>query len=98
MSDAAGSKTSKDLDLDAALRDLDAATNWKDVRSRMAKLHEIASHELPLIPLWQTINYFAYRTSVRGIEDSPIALYQNIERWTLTPAEPKVAVTNASQP
>jgi tetratricopeptide (TPR) repeat protein len=84
--------------LDAALRDLDAATNWKDVRSRIAKLHEIASHELPLIPLWQTINYFAYRTSVHGIEDSPIALYQNIDHWTLTPATAKIATTDAPQP
>jgi len=83
--------------LDTALRDLDAATNWKDVRSRLSKLHEIASHELPLIPLWQTVNYFAYRTSVHGIEDSPIALYQNIEQWTLTPAT-KVATTGAGQP
>ena len=72
--------------LDAALRDLDAATNWKDVRARLAKLHEIANHELPVIPLWQTINYFAYRTSVRGIDESPIALYQNIGQWTLAPA------------
>ena len=84
--------------LDAALRDLDAATNWKDVRSRLAKLHEIANHELPLIPLWQTVNYFAYRTSVHGIEESPIALYQNIGQWTLAPATTKVARTDAAQP
>jgi tetratricopeptide (TPR) repeat protein len=84
--------------LDAALRDLDAATNWKDVRSRLCKLHEIASHELPVIPLWQTINYFAYRNSVHGIEDSPIALYQSIGQWSLTPTTAKVATTNAPQP
>jgi ABC-type transport system substrate-binding protein len=84
--------------LDAALRDLEAATNWKDVRSRLTKLHEIASHELPLIPLWQTVNYFAYRTSVHGIEDSPIALYQNIGQWTLAPVTTKVASTDAAQP
>ena len=69
--------------LDAALRDLDAATNWKDVRTRLAKLHEIANHELPVIPLWQTINYFAYRNSLRGISESPVALYQDIDQWTL---------------
>jgi tetratricopeptide (TPR) repeat protein len=84
--------------LDSALRDLDAATNWKDVRSRLAKLHDIASHELPLIPLWQTINYFAYRTSVHGIDDSPVALYQNIGQWMLTPATTKVATFEAPQP
>src|SRR5207237_6324319 len=70
--------------LDAALRDLDAATNWKDVRTRLAELHEIANHELPVIPLWQTVNYFAYRASVRGIDESPVALYQNIAAWSLS--------------
>ncbi len=83
--------------LDAALRDLDAASNWKDVRARLAKLHEIASHELPIIPLWQTINYFAYRGSVHGIEESPIALYQNIEQWTLAPSA-NVASNDSVQP
>jgi ABC-type transport system substrate-binding protein len=83
--------------LDAALRDLDAATNWKDVRTRLAKLHEIASHELPVIPLWQTVNYFAYRSTVRGIGESPIALYQNIGEWTLAPTT-NVARVNPAQP
>ncbi|HEX4412030.1 MAG TPA: ABC transporter substrate-binding protein, partial [Lacipirellulaceae bacterium] len=68
--------------LDAALRKLDAATNWKDVRACLAELHEITNHELPVIPLWQTVNYFAYRTSVRNIGDSPITLYQNVEQWS----------------
>jgi tetratricopeptide (TPR) repeat protein len=84
--------------LESALRDLDLANNWKDVRLRLTKLHEIASHELPLIPLWQTVNYFAYRDSVRGILDSPVALYQNIEQWTLPPATTKVASAGATQP
>ena len=84
--------------LDATLRDLETATNWKDVRSRLNKLHQIAYQELPLIPLWQTVNYFAYRTSVHGIEDSPIALYQNVGEWTLAPATTKVASTDAAQP
>jgi tetratricopeptide (TPR) repeat protein len=79
--------------LEAALRELDTANNWKDVRSRLARLHEIASHELPLIPLWQTVNYFAYRDSVHGILDSPVALYQNVEQWTFPPATTKVAAS-----
>jgi ABC-type transport system substrate-binding protein len=44
-------------------------------------LHEIAHHELPVIPLWQTVNFFAYRTSLRGVGPSPMTLYQNIEQW-----------------
>jgi ABC-type transport system substrate-binding protein len=72
--------------LQTALRAVDEATNWNDVRARLADVHEIAYHELPLIPLWQTVNYFAYRTSLHGIGDSPVALYQNVEAWSTQPA------------
>jgi ABC-type transport system substrate-binding protein len=68
----------------AALRQLDDATNWRDVRARLSEIHEIASHDLPVIPLWQTVNYFAYRTSVAGIGDSPVTLYQNVDHWDLS--------------
>jgi ABC-type transport system substrate-binding protein/tetratricopeptide (TPR) repeat protein len=80
----------------AALRQLDEATNWKDVRSRLSEIHEIAHHDLPLIPLWQTVNYFAYRTDVHGIGDSPVALYQNVEHWELGSSAP--VATGAAKP
>jgi ABC-type transport system substrate-binding protein len=67
--------------LEAALRELDAATNWNNVRNSLAELHEIASHELPVIPLWQTVNFFAYRTSIEGIGESPVTLYQDVDQW-----------------
>lgn len=83
--------------IDAALRDVDAATNWTEARTRLATLHEIASHELPVIPLWQTVNYFAYRASMRGIDDAPVALYQNIAAWSVNPTG-KVVQTEATRP
>jgi ABC-type transport system substrate-binding protein len=67
--------------VDAALRRLDEATNWNDVRARLAELHEIAHHELPVIPLWQTVNFFAHRKSLSGVGDAPVSLYQNIDEW-----------------
>jgi len=70
--------------LNAALSKLDAATNWADVRTRLAEVHEIAHHELPVIPLWQTVNFFAYRKAIGGIGDAPITLYQNVDQWTLS--------------
>ncbi|HJQ82289.1 MAG TPA: ABC transporter substrate-binding protein [Lacipirellulaceae bacterium] len=68
--------------VDAALQRLDEATNWNDVRDRLAEMHEIAHHELPVIPLWQTVNFFAHRATLRGIGDSPVSLYQNIGGWS----------------
>ena len=70
--------------LAASLRQLDEATNWQDVRSRLAEIHDIAHHDLPVIPLWQTVNYFAYRAEVHGIGDNPVSLYQNVDQWTLS--------------
>jgi hypothetical protein len=70
----------------AALRHLDEATNWKDVRAKLSELHDIAHHDLPLIPLWQTMNYFAYRADVRGIGTSPVTLYQDVDRWRIEAA------------
>jgi len=69
----------------ATLRRLDEATNWKDVRATLSELHEIAHHDLPVIPLWQTVNYFAYRDTISGIGDSPLTLYQNASAWRITP-------------
>jgi peptide/nickel transport system substrate-binding protein len=66
-----------------ALRQLDEATTWKDVRSRLSEIHDIVYHDLPVIPLWQTVNYFAYRSSVRGISASPITLYQDVDKWEI---------------
>jgi tetratricopeptide (TPR) repeat protein len=83
--------------LDAALREVDSATNWTEARTRLAALHEIASHELPVIPLWQTVNYFAYRATMRGIDESPVALYQNIAAWSVTPTG-KVAQSETTGP
>jgi tetratricopeptide (TPR) repeat protein len=69
--------------LAAALRDLDTAANWKEVRSKLSEIHDIAHHDLPLIPLWQTVNFFAYRAAVQGIGESPVTLYQNVDQWRL---------------
>lgn len=70
--------------LEAALRELDQATNWQDVRARLAAVHEIVHHELPVIALWQTVNHFAYRAMIDGIGASPLTLYQHVEDWRAT--------------
>ena len=75
--------------LAAALRDLEDATNWKDVRAKLAEIHDIAHHDLPLIPLWQTVNFFAYRTGLQGIGESPVTLYQNVDQWRVGVDEPR---------
>ncbi len=83
--------------LETALRHLDTAANWKDVRSRLAAIHEIVDRDLPVIPLWQTVNYFAYKSSVRGLGETPVALYQNVEQWSVAPGENVASVNRNSR-
>jgi tetratricopeptide (TPR) repeat protein len=68
--------------LQTALRQLDDASNWNEVRARLAEVHDVVHHELPIIPLWQTVNFFAYRESISGIGQTPVVLYQNVNDWS----------------
>ncbi|MGD9635908.1 MAG: peptide ABC transporter substrate-binding protein, partial [Pirellulales bacterium] len=69
--------------LESMLNSLADATNWKDARADLAEIHDVAHHDLPLIPLWQTVNYFAYREGVQGVGDAPVTLYQNVDQWRI---------------
>ncbi len=73
--------------LHSALRQLEEAINWKDVRARLTEIHDIAYHDLPVVPLWQTVNHFAYRESLHGIGERPVTLYQNVDQWELSTGE-----------
>ena len=64
-----------------ALDDLARAQNWNEARAQLNEIHRMAHFDLPLLTLWQTANYFAYRKSIEGIGTSPVTLYQNISAW-----------------
>ncbi len=76
-----GSAGSCSSSMSLALEEVDQARNWKQARNRLRRVHQIAYHDLPVIPLWQTVRYFAHRNSHQGIGDAPITLYQNISDW-----------------
>ncbi len=64
-----------------ALRDVDQAKNWKQARTRLKEVHRLAFYDLPVIPLWQTVDFFAYRERLQGIGSTPVTLYQNVANW-----------------
>jgi hypothetical protein len=64
-----------------ALVKLDDATTWNQVQTALHAIHELAHSNLHVIPLWQSVNYFAYRSDFQGIAESPIVLYQNVSNW-----------------
>ncbi len=65
------------------LRRLEEAKNWKEVRDRLLDLHSIVHHELPIIPLWQLVDSYAYRRQLVGVGSDIVSLYQNAENWRL---------------
>lgn len=67
--------------MNLALDRLDEASNWKEASSQLKEIHEIAHYDLPVIPLWQTVNHFAYRIGLRGVGKKPVTLYQNVNQW-----------------
>ena len=72
-----------------ALRRLDAAENWGEVRDQLVALHRAAHDEVSVIPLWQTVDFFVYNKRVRNIGENPVWLYQYVDQWRLSaqPAE-----------
>jgi tetratricopeptide (TPR) repeat protein len=66
------------------LNQLDQATHWNEVTAGLHQIHQLAFEEMPVIPLWQTQNYFAYREELSGIGQSPVSLYQDVSNWQLS--------------
>src|SRR5690606_21181313 len=65
----------------AALDQRDRAGNWNEAREKLREIHRIAHYDLPLIPLWQTVNHLAHRKSLSGVGAKPVTLYQNLPKW-----------------
>jgi ABC-type transport system substrate-binding protein/Flp pilus assembly protein TadD len=64
-----------------ALRQLESASDWGEVRSRMRQIHRVAHQEVALVPLYQLTDHFAYHESIQGIGTRPVTLYQNVQQW-----------------
>ncbi len=67
--------------MNLALRELGRSINWNDARSRLQRIHQLAFDDLPVIPLWQTVNSLAHRGSLSGMSETPVSLYQDISEW-----------------
>ncbi|QDV47744.1 Bacterial extracellular solute-binding protein [Stieleria neptunia] len=78
-----GLARSEDQLIGLGLRRLEEARNWKEVRDRLLVLHSISHHELPVLPLWQMVDSFAYRTNLIGMGNNIVSLYQNAGNWRL---------------
>ncbi|MEX0938755.1 MAG: ABC transporter substrate-binding protein [Pirellulales bacterium] len=69
--------------LSQTLLNLKQAQSWAQAREHLHQIDRIVHEQLPLIPLWQCMNHFAYRRGIGGIPDRPVVLYQDIEQWNV---------------
>ncbi len=71
--------------LSLTLRRLNEAANWKEARELLHDLHRQLFEDVTLLPLWQMIDYFVYQSGLTGLQERPIAFYQNVEQWRVVP-------------
>ena len=64
-----------------ALGQLSTARNWREVRQYCNELHSLVSAQLPILPLWQVRETFAYRREAFGVAKKPTSLYQDVQKW-----------------
>ncbi len=63
------------------LGQLSAARNWREVRQSCQDLHALVAAHLPVLPLWQIGESFAFRNELDGVSQKPLGLYQDIQKW-----------------
>jgi ABC-type transport system substrate-binding protein len=64
-----------------ALKQLEGASDWPKIRDLLRGLHRIVHDDVAVVPLWQLLDFYAYRKNVKGIGEKPFTLYQNLEQW-----------------
>jgi ABC-type transport system substrate-binding protein len=74
-----------------ALRELERANDWKSASQKLLEIHRLTYEELPVIPLWQLTDHFAYHRQLQGVAARPVSLYSNVEQWQSPPAVLKLS-------
>jgi hypothetical protein len=67
------------------LAELWKAESDQDVAPRLAAVDRAVRAELPVLPLWQVVEHFAYRRSLAGVGSRPFTLYEHVEDWRQSP-------------
>jgi peptide/nickel transport system substrate-binding protein len=67
------------------LRRVESAKDWIDARRALRDLHRQLHEDVTVIPLWQTFDYYAWRSSVQGLRDGQASLYETVDQWQVAP-------------
>lgn len=63
------------------LRRLDEAQSFEQARDALHLLDQVCRDEVALIPLFQSVEHFAARADLKGIDQPALSLYDFIEQW-----------------
>jgi ABC-type transport system substrate-binding protein len=66
------------------LRQLDRAQNWQEARGHLQQLHRLVHEDVALLPLFQTVDHYAYRRTLQSLSAARVTLYQDIDQWQLS--------------
>ena len=76
-----GLAASNDQMVGLGLRRLEEAKTWGSVAEALKEVHLITNNELPILPLWQMVDFYAHRVDLLGVGTDIVSLYQNAENW-----------------
>lgn len=67
------------------LLELERAPEWPTARGLVVQIDRESRDELPILPLWQLEDHYAWRTRLKGPPDVSDHLYAGIDTWEIEP-------------
>ncbi len=67
------------------LLQLERAPEWPTAKGIVMRIDRECRDELPVIPLWQMEDHYAWRTRLKGPAESSERLYQGVDSWEIEP-------------
>ena len=64
---------------------LDYAGSFRVAQNRLFRIQKHIASQAFLIPLWEVDQFIAFRSNVTGYRDRPLSVYDNVQRWVVTP-------------
>ena len=67
------------------LLQLERASDWHTARGIVIQVDRECRDELPILPLWQLEDHYAWQVRLRGPKDVADRLYEGIASWEIDP-------------
>ena len=67
------------------LLQLERAPDWPTARGLAIQIDRESRDELPVVPLWQLVDHYAWRDRLKGPAAVSSELYRGIETWEIAP-------------